>query len=75
MTLKVRKDSEGNVHPYEWHQQGGIDWVQQWAFRHLFPEGVVADWMSECVVEAALTHGWDVELWDDEKRVKIKDGI
>jgi hypothetical protein len=59
-TLKV---IEGDfIKPDTRHPNGGVDFKQELAFRHLFPSGECPWIWRECLFALAEMHGWEVSV-------------
>jgi hypothetical protein len=52
---------KGTYRPNTKHANGGIDLVQDFAFKHLFPEGYCPWVYHDLLFELAHLHGWNVE--------------
>ena len=62
-TLKVIENyNSSKFYSNSKHENGGIDYVQVYAFRHLFPQDECPLIYRELVHELANIHNWDLEI-------------
>lgn len=70
-TLKITRNSDGELVPYDVHDYGGTDLLQIEAFKHLFPFGYCPVMYDELLFGLVRLHGWKVEFVETVKK-KLK---
>lgn len=68
-TLKVfHNKTAGSYTPNDIHMFGGIDVVQTYAFRHLFPADYCGFMAEDILFSLAEAHGWKVEVTEKKEK-------